>query len=81
MIFLHKKVFFSIRNELILSDVLNSVTHSMIMMCNSRITKLHEVVPDLFEEHDHPHLQAQINQTTAWMALEKKKNPQQLENE
>lgn len=81
MIFLHKKVFFSIRNKLILSDVLNSITHSVIMMCNSRITKLHEVVPDLFEEHDHPHLQAQINQTTAWMALEKKKNPQQLENE
>lgn len=36
-----------------------------------RITKLHEVVPDLFEEHDDSHLQAQINQTAARVTLRK----------
>lgn len=34
-----------------------------------RITELHEVVPDLFEEHDDSHLQAQINQTAARVTL------------
>lgn len=45
-----------------------------MIMCNLRITKLHEVVPDLFEEHDHSHLQAQINQATTWMTLREKKH-------
>lgn len=36
-----------------------------------RVTELHEVVPDLFEEHDDSHLQAQINQTTARVTLRK----------
>lgn len=40
-----------------------------------RKTKLHKVVPDLFEEHDNAHLQAKINQTAAWMTLREKKHP------
>lgn len=36
---------------------------------DSRVTELHEVVPDLFEEHDDSHLQAQIDQTATWVTL------------
>lgn len=43
----------------------------VVMMYYLRISKLHEVVPDLFEEHDDSHLQTQINQTAAGVTLEK----------
>lgn len=36
---------------------------------DSRVTELHEVVPDLFEEHDDSHLQAQIDQTATRVTL------------
>lgn len=40
-------------------------------MRHLRITELHEVVPDLLEEHDDSHLQTQINQTATWVTLRK----------
>lgn len=43
----------------------------VIIITYLRITELHEVIPDLFEEHDDSHLQAQINQTTARVTLRK----------
>lgn len=36
-----------------------------------RISKFHEIIPDLFEEHYDSHLQAQINQTAAGVTLRK----------
>lgn len=45
--------------------------HVIIITHYLRITELHEVVPDLFEEHDDSHLQAQINQTAARVTLRK----------
>lgn len=36
-----------------------------------RITKFHEIIPDLFEDHYDSHLQAQINQTATGVTLRK----------
>lgn len=41
----------------------------IIIVYYLRIAELHEVVPDLFEEHDDSHLQAQINQTATRVTL------------
>lgn len=46
------------------------MTHKSGGFSDSRVSELHEVVPDLFEEHDDSHLQAQIDQAAARMALE-----------
>lgn len=37
----------------------------------SRVSKFHEVVPYLFQKHNHTHLQAKIYQTATRMTLEK----------
>lgn len=40
-----------------------------VITIHSRVAELHEVVPDLFEEHDDSHLQAKIDQTAARVTL------------
>ena len=54
-----------------IANVSERQEHMIVITYHLRITELHEVVPDLFEEHDDSHLQAQINQTAARVTLRK----------